>query len=370
MKGPIRFPILLLLLTALLAALWGGLARLPWSLPSLRLSLPAVHGPLMVSGFLGSLVALERAVALGKRPAFLAPLLGVSGAVALLLGAPDPFGPLLVTLSSLGMVAIAGYMVRRQPAAYTAVIALGAFCWSTGNGLWLFGRSVPEVVSWWLSFLILTIVGERLELSRVSRLTSHSTRLFSMAVGLVGAGLVFTLFDLAAGVRLTGFGLLALALWLLRYDIARRTVHGQGLVRYIAANLLAGYLWLATGGLLAVRYGGVTAGMSYDAWLHALSLGFVFSMIFAHAPIILPALSGLSLTFHPLLYGPPLLMHLALLARIGGDVTGWLDGRRWGGLINALAILWFLAQMAALVLLTRARNRPARARASGESNMS
>jgi hypothetical protein len=63
-------------------------------------------------------------------------------------------------------------------------------------------------------------------------------------------------------------------------------------------------------------------------------------------------------------------MHLALLNRVGGDVAGWLDGRRWGGLFNAVAILWFLLQMAGLVLLTRARNRQVQARNAGESIVS
>jgi hypothetical protein len=48
---------------ALLAGLWAGLLRLGWQLPPLLLQLPAQHGPLMVSGFLGTLISLERAVA-------------------------------------------------------------------------------------------------------------------------------------------------------------------------------------------------------------------------------------------------------------------------------------------------------------------
>lgn len=354
MKTPIRFPILLLLLLTLFAALWGGLIRLPWTLPALRPALPGAHGPLMVSGFLGSLIAMERAVALDKRPALLVPLSGVAGAAALFIGAPDPLGPLLVTLSSLGMVAIAGSMIRRQQAAYTTVIGLGALSWFVGNGLWLAGRSVPEVVLWWAGFLILTIVGERLELSRVMRLDSLPVALFAGAVGLTIIGFLLSIFDLTIGVRLSGLGFLLLAGWLARYDVARRTIRGRNLVRYIAANLLAGYFWLGVGGLLAMRYAGSLAGVTYDAWLHSLFLGFVFGMVFAHAPIILPALSGLSVKFHPLLYGPPLLMHLALLTRIGSDLAGWTTGRRWGGLFNALAILWFLLQMAALVLISRA----------------
>jgi hypothetical protein len=69
---------------ALLAGLWAGLLRLGWLLPSLSLRLPAQHGPLMVSGFLGTLISLERAVASsqnqnGRCIYYLAPLLAGLG---------------------------------------------------------------------------------------------------------------------------------------------------------------------------------------------------------------------------------------------------------------------------------------------------
>lgn len=60
--GRIRFPLMGLGMLALLAALWAGLVRLGWGLPPLRPTLPIAHGPLMVSGFLGTLISLERAV--------------------------------------------------------------------------------------------------------------------------------------------------------------------------------------------------------------------------------------------------------------------------------------------------------------------
>ena len=46
----------------------------------------------------------------------------------------------------------------------------------------------------------------------------------------------------ALGDRLFAAGLLAIAGWLLKQDIARRTVRGKGLTRYIAVCLLAGLL--------------------------------------------------------------------------------------------------------------------------------
>jgi len=196
----------------------------------------------------------------------------------------------------------------------------------------------------------LTIAGERLELNRVLRLSSHVQSIFLLAVGLFLAGLIITLFNFDLGVRLAGAGMFALALWLLRYDIARYTVRKTGLTRFIAVCLLSGYIWLGLSGLLALRFGGITAGFQYDALLHTLFIGFVISMIFGHAPIIFPAVLGKFFAFQPIFYGHLVLLHLSLLLRVAGDLIGWLPGRQWGGLLNVIAVLLFLANTGRAIL--------------------
>jgi hypothetical protein len=79
--------------------------------------------------------------------------------------------------------------------------------------------------------------------------------------------------------------------------------------------------------------------------LHALLLGFVFSMIFGHAPIILPALLQRPVTYHPVFYGPLAVLHLSLLFRLSGDLWLIQPLRLWAGLFNALAIGLFLGCM-------------------------
>ena len=86
-----------------------------------------------------------------------------------------------------------------------------------------------------------------------------------------------------------------------------------------------------------------SAGPRYDAMLHAIFLRFVFSMIFAHAPIILPTITGLVLPFQSIFYLHVGLLHLSLSLRIAGDVAQLLWLQRWGGLLNVAAILLFLA---------------------------
>jgi hypothetical protein len=80
--------------------------------------------------------------------------------------------------------------------------------------------------------------------------------------------------------------------------------------------------------------------------LHAVFLGFIFSMIFGHAPIIFPAVLGLPVQFKPVFYVHLVLLHLSLIIRLAGDLLGFGPGRLWGGLLNGVALLLFLANTA------------------------
>ncbi|GJM41979.1 MAG: hypothetical protein DHS20C20_22610 [Ardenticatenaceae bacterium] len=343
-----RAPLMILAAVALLAGLWAGLLRLGWQLPPLLLRLPAQHGPLMVSGFLGSLISLERAVALsqyqgGRRLYYLAPLLAGLGALALFFVLPTAVPRGLSTLGALGLVLIFVIIYRLQPTTDHAVMGIGALLWLVGNGLWLAGWPIFRVAPWWAGFLILTIAGERLELGRVllhKRQTQHA---FLAVTAVFLAGLLLSLVAFDSGVRLAGLGLIALGVWLLRYDIARRTIRQKGLTRFIAACLLPGYVWLMVGGLFWLGYGGqYVAGPVYDALLHTLFLGFVFSMIFGHAPVIVPAVLGVQVPYTPIFYLHLGLLHLSLVLRVVGDGLLSFPLRRWGGLLNEVAVLLFL----------------------------
>ncbi len=341
-----RAPVLALGILALLAAMWAGLNRMGWGLPSLTPTLTGAHGPLMVAGFLGTLISLERAVALGQRWMFLAPILSALGALALSLGAPLVAAQVLIALGSLGMLAIFGVILRRQLAPFTITLALGALLWLVGNLLWLSEFPIWHVVLWWAGFLVLTIAGERLELARLMKVSKASQTFFYGVVAILVAGLLVSIFDADAGARATGAGMIGLALWLLRHDIARRNVRTKGLSQFMALGLLIGYGWLALGGVFALIYGGVAAGFQYDALLHSVFLGFVFSMIFAHAPIILPAVLGRAMQFDRAFYAHLALLHLSLILRVGGDLTLNLTARQWGGMLNVIALLVFLANTA------------------------
>lgn len=348
--NPLQIPLMLFVLLSLLAALWAGLIRVGWIFPPLQPLLPTLHGPLMVSGFLGTLISLERAVAIKRPLAFWGSFFSGIGSVWLIVGLPLLVGQWLLLLGSVGLTAVFIYIILKHPASYTITMGLGAVSWLVGNALWLAGWPIYRIVYWWAGFLVLTIVGERLELSRVARLSKNAVRLFIAAAALFVVGLLTVLLWGDVGTRIIGLGLVALAVWLGVFDIARKTVRRSGLTRYIAANLLLGYGWMLIGGVTALLLGQAVAGPRYDFMLHAVFVGFVFGMIFAHAPIILPSILPIQLPFKPILYGPTLLLHAALLLRAVGDGAAWQPVRIWGAMLNAVAILWFLVQAVFLVI--------------------
>lgn len=343
---PARWPLLALAILALLGATAGGLARLGWPVPSVA-GLVAFHGPVMVAGFLGTVIGLERAVAVGRLWAYAAP--AATGLGALVLAAGAWGGAWLMTLGSAVMVLVFVEVLRRQAALFTIVMALGAGAWLAGQILWIAGWPVHRVVYWWGGFLVLTIAGERLELTRRLRLGATTRAAFLGAIVVFLFGIALTPLAPEAGVRLTGAAMIAMAIWLGVFDVARRTVRSSGSTRFIAVALLSGYAWLGVAGLLALRFGGVAAGPYYDAILHALFVGFVFSMIFGHAPAVL----GVPGAYRSLFYLPLGLLHATLVLRVLGDCLSWWPGRRWGGLGNAVAILVFFATMASVILASR-----------------
>jgi hypothetical protein len=311
-----------------------------WTLPTFD-NLGLAHGPLMVAGFLGVLIPLERAVAIRQKWMFAVPAIAGLGWVMLFV---HPFtAAVLITLGSIGTLAILIVMVRRDPHIHTITMATGALAYVIGNILWLGGLPIPQIVFWWISFLLLTIGGERLELNRVLRPSKTQIRLFTVAAVALFSGTVLATFELNSGSRLTGLAMLVLALWFIANDIARRNLrHPNPLTRYIATCLFGGYLWLAVSGGMYMYFGALYAGPYYDAALHAFFVGFVITMIFGHAPIIFPAILGAQVKFYPAFYGHLVLLHVSLIMRVIGDLTLQFELRKWGGLLNEAAILLFL----------------------------
>lgn len=338
-----RLPLLFLGMLSLLGGVLAGLARLGWAVPAPAATAAGAHGPLMIAAFFGTVISLERAVAVGKGWAYLAPLAAGAGGIALLAGAPLIVGQGLGTLAALGLIGASIVTLRRQWATFTVVLALAAGCWLVGNLLWLSTGDTAPAIAWWLLFLVLTIAGERLELTRFLPTPALARHLFMTLVAVLLVAATSGLDRLLAG------GLLALALWLLRYDIARRNIASSGLTRFIAACLLSGYAWLAFAGIVGLA-GALAPGHPWrDAALHAIGLGFVFAMVFGHAPIIFPAVTRIKIPYHPVLYLPLALLHATLALRVYAGLADNFYLRHHAALLNGLVLIVFIATMVTVV---------------------
>jgi len=331
-------------LLAVLAGLWAALLMLGLDLPTPRPDFAEGHGPLMVLGFLGTLIALERAVAVDVSAGYVVPAAAGVGGLTLILGLPLPVGQVLLGAAGVGLLALYAVAARRQAAFHLAVMAAGAATWVISVGLWLTGWDVGRLVPWLAGFLVLTIAGERLELSRVTRLTRTAHAIFTAAVALFTIGTLTAIGAFTLGTRIAGAGLLAMAGWLAVHDVARRTIRQHGLTRYMATCLLAGYCWLAVAGVLWLRFGMSSEGRAFDAQLHAVFLGFVIGMVMAHAPVIVPAVFRAAVPYHRHFYAHLILLHASLLLRVvGGDLAGNHTAWQIGGVLNEVALLCFLA---------------------------
>jgi len=305
---------------SLVAGLTGGLARLGVVAPVGDMA--DMHGAIMASGFFGTLISLERAVADGRLAALLVPAVSAAGAVLLLAGCAEATAPLFL-VAGLGLTLLTGLAAFKLPKLFTLLMTVAAALWPLGTAFWMTGRTLAEVGYVWLGFLILTVVAERIELSRLMRPTLAARALLVVLAALFAVAL--WLGQPWEGSALLSLSLAGIALWLLREDIALRTVRTHGFARFSALLLICGYLWLivAAAGLWLLPPGETVHG--HDAAIHAIAIGFILSMVFAHAPIILPAISGAPVRYVPILYLPAALLQLSIGLRIVFDAVEATD---------------------------------------------
>jgi hypothetical protein len=354
MRSHLPYLFLALGVLALLFALASGLVRFGWNLPLHDQSLVLVHGGLMICGVLGTFISLERAITLGHPWAYIAPLLTAIGGIWLLAIPTAPWPPFLMALGSALLLFLFALSMRRAPAPSIATMGLGALFWLVGNALWVANFPIVAVVPWWLGFLLLIVAGHRLE--QLFYMSRGAYLSFFACVGflLLGALLDTVSFaaqwgpggpemDLFIGDRLIGLAMLGVALWLLFYDIAPAQTGETSLPRYIAFCLVSGYAWLAIAGTTVLLTGQLLTGPLYDAVLHAFFTGFVAVALFAYALHILAQVLDRKIPFDRIFYLALLLLHLGLFLRVGGDLSGARPGQQWGGMLNAVAILIFLA---------------------------
>lgn len=342
---------------ALVSGMAGGLVRIGWPLlPERFVSPVALHSALMVCGFFGFGISLERAAALKQPLAWAAPGLAALGTLAALALQPRLAG-IAWLFAGLALVGVYAEVLRRSPALHTAIEASGALAWIGGTLCWLLDRPFAVVVAWWASFLVLTIAGERRELARFVPLSGRARNAFLAVLGLQVAALAVLAVPwrehpLAGGLWWASMALLAA--WLLRFDMACRTgVLRLGWALHTARSLRLGYVWMIGAGVWGVVHALQGMPLNAPGPLHMLLLGFVFSMVFGHAPIVLPALLRRRIGAPgPFAFVPVGLMSVGVVLRASGDLLGHGGLRAGAGALQAAAIATF-----ALTMLRHLRGR-------------
>ena len=332
-KLPLPTGRIALLLTAAASMLMGVLASLvrasipgPWA--GLRPALPNLHGALMVFGFLGTAISLERAVAYRagspKHPrwAFAAPLFSVIAnflvAVTVLSPLPVEYTRILPGLSwTLSLIILSAVYVgvyARQHSFAVLIQLMGAVIGACSALLWT--RLDSDILTpWWLMMLVLTIVGERLELAHVAFIHPVAKPGLVCVSAAILISLACSLIAPSWGYSLLGLCTLTLLVLMFLFDTARKTYRVPGVTGFMGISMLVAYFWGLCASLTwIVSNSGGLAGSSlwWDFAVHSLAVGFIMTMVVAHVCVIVPSIIHRSMPFHPILWLPLALFTLGL----------------------------------------------------------
>lgn len=335
----LRMALIALAGLSLLTGLNAGLLRLGVWAPVVSDRIADLHGPVMVLGFMGTLISLERAQALRNPLAYLAPGLFALGSVVLLTGLPVALGKLLLLDGGIAFLVVTLALWRRAPLGLVAAQVLAALFTVLASAAWLFAE-LPSVVVLLAAFLVISIASERAELAQLTM----GRRAVPMLLAVSGVLAVAAALSLALpdwGARAFGVGCVITAAWLLRDDVGRRMIRSTGLRRFNAAALLAGNLWLGLAGAVWIVVGQPTSVGAYDTVVHGVFLGFGMSMIMAHAPIIFPAVIGRPLPYRAPMWAPLALLNAGLAVRFTGALSQTTLAYQVGGTLTVAAVLLF-----------------------------
>jgi hypothetical protein len=339
-----RLPFLILAIFSLIVGLWTGLSRIGWD--TFILPATAHHGAVMVGGFLGSLISLEKVIPLKKKWLLVLPGAQVSAALLFLFGEPMIAIPLLIT-GSIGLVAVFGFYLKRERTLIYVLMLIGALCLSVGNVLLFTENFYPLAFPWWVGFILFIITAERLELMKFLPVSKAAKRLVVafLIIFVLGISVSFHSYGNIA----SGTALVAISLWLLKNDAIAIGLRKKSLTRFVSISLLLGYTALLVAGIFFISFS--DHWLAYDALVHTFFIGFAFSMIFAHGPIILPGVLGISFKpYHKSLYLWLILLHTSWLIRVFADAYSETLWRKYSGLLSAITILGYFATIAFLTV--------------------
>jgi hypothetical protein len=330
-------------MVSLTVGLIAGLIRIGWDF-SISNAVPH-HGAIMIGGFLGTLISLEKIIPLKKAYFYIIPLTSALAVLMFVLGEARP-GFILLLIASVGLTFVFLIYFMRNPGAIYGMMFAGAIAWVIGNAMLMKTNFYPAAVPWWMAFALLVILSERVELMKFLPVSKTAKLIFYSLLALFVAGCVLSFHG--PGRLIASISIAAIAIWLLRCDVVAVSIRKNGLTKFVATTLLAGYFFLLLTGLLMFIF--TSEAFSYDLIIHSFFIGFVFCMIFAHGPIILPGVLGLSIKpYSKVLYFWLAVLLLSLIMRIVGNVSLAHSIRKYSGMITAISVTGYFSSVVYLL---------------------
>lgn len=317
------------------------LPPIPWWLPP--------HGHLMLGGFLAALIQFERMAGLPIRSLVWVPYVYSLSAIFLHLG-HWPI-TLIHLLSLLGWavhrwLAFRRFHVLEKPLIETlSLVSLSSALLYSG-GL----TATPNAALTALSFPVATIIIERLEMPLHLKKSGANILVWYLVAWCVLWNLLlwFGFLSLPAMGALTLF--LTLGVAYLDIGLRKPNVAIGETYTFQRVALKAAYLWLIAATLVLIAGNIIPGAILKDLEYHLIGLGFIFSMILAHAPFILAAALSRLPPLHPP-WIPFLLFQSMTLLRIIGDLSVTVSIPFWGwsgwisGVGNTVAFLIYSATL-------------------------
>ncbi len=310
-------------------------------------SLYMLHPLMMVFGFLAAIVMTERVAGVSvipdmkdsRVPSATVPLIAlgvVSEIVGYTLDAPLAryFGASLLLA---GCLVFAIVLLRlssktgvRLPFHFMILSVL-----SLSGAAVLSGFSLPagdiSFIMLLLSFPIIFILGERVELTRFtasSSVVSRFTIAYALAAVSVGAFLLASLpssmpyIDLVSIGTLALLATMALVLYAESENFKLLAKSNLPLQRYVYSHTRVAYVWGMMGLTFALTYFASSFNFDlYDPFIHSLAVGFIGTMLLAHGPVILPSVTGRRLDLATLSKMPLVILTIGNALRIVGDLV-------------------------------------------------
>ncbi|HEY0656212.1 MAG TPA: hypothetical protein VGD65_23925 [Chryseosolibacter sp.] len=335
-----RLPFVFLAMLSLIVGLLAGLHRIGWQMQLSSVS--PNHGAIMVGGFLGTLIILEKIIPLKRHILYAVPIISGASVVLFFIGQPVySIASLVVASAGLSIIFFI-YWIREKSSIYFLMLA-GAICWFTGNLLLLIHNFYPISLPWWMAFVLLVITAERMELMKFLPVSNYQKLIF---MGMLLAFVTGCLISFhGVGNYVASFSLVGISIWLMRNDVVGLNLKKKDLPRYVGVALLSGYFALLLSGIFLPLL--TEQPLGYDILVHSFFIGFVFSMIFAHGPIILPGVLGLSVKpYHSVFFIWLALLHASWIIRAISNITLDMQLRKYSGLMSGMAIIGYFLSLA------------------------